>query len=73
MANYISVEVITRTDDLGQNLPYQIVWSDRKKYTIKRIIHVCQPEDMMIRYTILIANKQRQLFFNGKDWKLCVI
>lgn len=70
MKKYIPVKVITESDSFGNETPKLILWSDNKQYNIQRIIQVCQPEDKVIRYTILIGDKQRQLFFNGKEWRI---
>ena len=70
MKEYISVDVITEPDEFGNMLPKQILCSNKRRYNIQRIIQVCQPEDKVIRYTILVADKQRQLFFNGIDWRV---
>lgn len=70
MKEYTPVNVITEPDEFGNIIPKQILCSNKRSYNIQRIIQVCQPEDKVIRYTILVANKQRQLFFNGKDWRV---
>ena len=70
MKEYTPVTVLTETDAFGNITPTQILWSNDRRYHIQRIIQVCQPEDKVIRYTILIADTQRQLFFNGKEWRI---
>lgn len=55
MKCYTSVEVITEPDECGQLLPKQIIYTNNKTYPIKRILHICQPEDMVVRYTVLIG------------------
>ena len=68
MSCYTPVEVITAPDENGQLLPKQIICSNNRTYSIKRILHICQPEDMVVRYTVLVGKEQRHLFFNGKNW-----
>ena len=70
MKDYTPVIVITEPDEFGNIIPKQILCSNKRSYNIQRIIQVSQPEDKVIRYTILVADKQRQLFFNGKDWRV---
>ena len=70
MKGYTPVNVVTEPDGFGNETPMQIVWSDNRRFHIQRIIQVCQPEDKVIRYTILIGGKQRQLFFNGLEWRI---
>lgn len=70
MKGYIPVEVITEIDEFGNETPKEILWNNERRYHIQRVIHVCQPEDKVIRYTILIADTQRQLFFNGSEWRI---
>ena len=67
---YTPVNVETKIDEFNQIMPMAIIWNTKKKYSIERIIHICQPEDLMIRYTILISGKQRQLFYDGKEWRI---
>lgn len=67
---YTSVKVITEPDESGQLLPKQIICSNNRTYLIKRILHICQPEDMVVRYTVLVGKEQRHLFFNGKEWRV---
>lgn len=70
MAKYFPVQVITKEDECGQIMPDIVIWDGSKSFLIERIIHVCQPEDLIIRYTIKIAGKQRCLYSNGIDWKI---
>lgn len=70
MKCYTSVEVITEPDECGQLLPKQIIYTNNKTYPIKRILHICQPEDMVVRYTVLIGKEQRHLFCNGEKWRV---
>lgn len=70
MEKYTPVNVITESDEFGNVLPIQILWSGKRSYKIQRILQVCQPEDKIIRYTILISNKQRQLYYNGSEWRV---
>lgn len=56
MAKYVQVNVLSSPDENGDSVPTHIVWSDSRKFPIDRIIHVCQPEDMVVRYTIRIRN-----------------
>ena len=70
MSCYTPVEVITEPDECGQLLPKQIIYTNNKTYPIKRILHICQPEDMVVRYTVLVGKEQRHLFFNGKNWRV---
>lgn len=51
-------------------MPSAIVWKDQKKYLIQRIIHICQPEDLIFRYTILVGGEMRHLFYDGKEWRI---
>jgi len=67
--DYTPVEVVTKKDETGQEMPGTIV-KNGKEYPIKRIIHICQPEDMVVRYTVLIGRVQRSLFFNGSEWRV---
>ena len=55
MAKYYPVEVITKTDECGQVMPDVIVWNGNRTFLIERIIHVCQPEDLIIRYTVKVV------------------
>lgn len=66
--DFTPVEVVMKKDESGQELPGVIV-KDGKEYPIKRIIHICQPEDMVIRYTVQIGRTQRSLFYNGSEWR----
>ena len=68
MSGYTPVEVITAPDESGQLLSKQIICSNNRTYSIKRILHICQPEDLVVRYMVLVGKEQRQLFFNGKNW-----
>lgn len=70
LANYYAVEVVTRTDECGQILPEVILWDGDCSFPVERILHVCQPEDMIIRYTVKVAGKQRHLYFNGSEWRI---
>ena len=70
MKEYIPVDVITEIDEFGNETPKEIVWTNERRYHIQRVIQVCQPEDKVIRYTILIADTQRQLFYNGSEWRI---
>ena len=69
MNSYTPVEVVVQTDECGQTVPRKIVYSD-KVFPIKRILHICQPEDMVVRYTVLIEKEQRHLFYNGQSWRI---
>ena len=70
MKEYTPVNVITEPDRFGNETPTQILWSGKRRFHIQRIIQICQPDDKVIRYTILIADQQRQLFFNGTEWRI---
>lgn len=70
MAMYIPVNVIPKKDELGQILPQSIIWNNSTVYPIERILHVCNPEDMVTRFTIKVAGRQRYLYWNGTDWRL---
>ena len=70
MNGYTPVQVVTRPDEFNNIIPIEILWSDDRRYPIQRILHVCQPEDMILRYTVLIKGRQRQLFFNGSEWRV---
>jgi len=66
--DYTPVEVVMEKDEFGQDMP-GIIRKDGKEYHIKRILHICQPEDMVVRYTVQIGRTQRSLFFNGTEWR----
>lgn len=68
MKGYTEVDVITESDGCGQALPAKIVCVNKGIFPIKRILHICQPEDMVVRYTVLIGKEQRHLFHNGDKW-----
>ena len=70
MAKYYPVEVITKTDECGQVMPDVIIWNGNRTFLIERIIHVCQPEDLIIRYTVKVVGKQRHLYCNGAEWRI---
>lgn len=70
MKKYTPVNVLTETDEFGNATPTDILWTNKRRYHIQRVIQVCQPEDKVIRYTVLIADSQRQLFFNGSEWRI---
>lgn len=70
MNRYTPVNVLTEPDEFGNATPTDILWNNSRRYHIQRIIQVCQPEDKVIRYTVLIADVQRQLFFNGNEWRI---
>jgi|GEM_PF-1917535 len=70
MKQYTPVNVLTEPDEFGNATPTDILWTNNRRYHIQRIIQVCQPEDKVIRYTVLIADSQRQLFFNGTEWRI---
>ena len=67
---YTPVTVETTLDECGQDMPSAIVWKDQKKYLIQRIVHICQPEDLIFRYTILVGGEMRHLFYDGKEWRI---
>jgi len=67
---YTSVSVETVIDECGQTMPSKIIWNGKTKYSIERIVHICQPEDLIIRYTILVHGRMRHLFFDGKEWRI---
>lgn len=70
MGKYYPVEVVTRTDECGQVIPDYLIWNRKTKYLIERILHVCQPEDQVVRYTIKVDGKQRNLYSNGIEWRI---
>ena len=69
MPRYIPVDVITQKDDGGNVLPAGILWGGTV-YKIVRVIHISQPDDMVISYTILIGNRHRRLMYNGIEWRI---
>ncbi len=66
--DYTPVEVVMEKDEFGQDMP-GIIRKNGKEYHIKRILHICQPEDKVVRYTVQIGRTQRNLFFNGTEWR----
>ena len=70
MAKYIPVAVKAVPDGCGQIVPMQIIWNGSACFPIERILHICQPEDLITRYTIKVAGRQRYLFWNGADWRI---
>lgn len=70
MNSYKKVNVETIVDDCDQIIPVAVKCSQNKSYKVKRILHICIPEDKIIRYTILIGNSTRYLIFNGYEWRL---
>lgn len=70
MAKYYPVEMIVICDECNQILPKTIVWNGNKQYPIERIIHICQPEDLITRYTVKVAGRQRCLYHNGTEWRI---
>lgn len=70
MTKYIPVRVNARADEFGQPLPMQIIWNGAVCFPIERILHICQSEDLITRYTIIVAGKQRYLYWNGADWRI---
>ena len=64
------VKVNTGEDECGQIVPKEIVWENNKIYRIKRILYTCCPEDYVVRYTVLIGNSQRYLYYDGKGWTI---
>ena len=67
---YTPVTVETSLDDCGQNMPAAIIWKGKKKYPIERIVHICHPEDLVVRYTILVGGEMRNLFCDGSEWRI---
>ena len=70
LAKYIPVAVASKKDDLGQMLPQSIIWDKTSVFPIERILHICHPEDLVTRYTVKGAGRQRYLFWNGADWRI---
>lgn len=70
MNSYQKVNIETRVDECGQIIPIAVKCSRNKTYKIRRILHICIPEDKIIRYTVLIGKSTRYLIFNGNEWRL---
>ena len=70
MEDYARVEVVSGTDGSGNAVPRKIVWGEGRTFGIQRVISVCQPEDKMTMYTVLVEGRQRKLFFNGSEWRV---
>ena len=70
MEDYARVEVVSEFDGSGNAVPRKIVWGEGKAFGIQRVISVCQPEDKMTMYTVLVEGRQRKLFFNGSEWRV---
>ena len=70
MAKYFPVDILFDYDECNQMIPKIIVWSGQYQYPIERILHVCQPEDLITRYTVRVAGKQRCLYHNGEEWRI---
>lgn len=70
MSSYQKIYVETTVDGCGQTIPVAVSRDQNKYYKIKRILHMCFPEDNIIRYTVLIGRSTKYLFYNGKEWRL---
>lgn len=70
MKKYHPVDIDAHIDEFGQEIPDMIIWNDCEFYPVERIIHVCQPEDHIVRYTIRVDGRQRCLYFNGSQWRI---
>lgn len=70
MAKYFPVDMVVSYDECNQMIPTDIIWNGNCRFPIERIIHVCQPEDLITRYTVRVAGKQRCLYHNGEEWRI---
>lgn len=70
MAKYYLVEMVVSYDECNQMIPQIIVWNGNYRYQVERIIHICQTEDLITRYTVKVAGRQRCLYHNGVEWRI---
>ncbi len=70
MAKYYPIEMVVDYDNCNQMIPKVIIWNGVRQYPIERIIHICQPEDLITRYTMKVAGRQRCFYFNGLEWRI---
>ncbi len=67
------VDVICLFNVHGDISPMFVVWKNKVKYPIERIIQKCPASSMYgggtgMRYTCLINNQRRYLFLNNNRW-----
>lgn len=71
MAKSVYVGVNANCDELGNLIPTKIMWEDGREFVIERVIHSCPVDESngcVVKYTVLIAGKQRHLYHDHSRW-----
>jgi hypothetical protein len=68
---YVTMELLVRTD--GSMRPQNMIWENGASYPIDRILHITPAASLKvggrgIRYTVIIAQKERHLFYEDGRW-----
>ena len=68
---YVTIELLVRTD--GSVRPKNMIWENGVCYPIDRVLHITPAASLKvgghgIRYTVVIANKERYLFCEDGRW-----
>lgn len=72
--NY-NIEMVVKYYKDGHYLPLYIVWEDGSKYKVDRITQTQEGASLKyglqgMRFTCLIQNQYRYLFFDGTSWSV---
>ena len=67
------IEVICKYEYSGDIIPLEIIWHDGQRFKIDRILQVCpftgkNNEGITRRYTCMIHQHRRYLYFSKKYW-----
>ncbi|NLC05347.1 MAG: hypothetical protein GX778_02355 [Erysipelothrix sp.] len=72
--NY-NIDVVVKHYKDGRFIPLYIIWEDETKYKIDRITAIQEGASLKyglqgMRFTCIIQNQYRYLFYNGTYWSI---
>ena len=73
-----NIDVVVKYYQDGRFIPLYLLWDDDTKYKIDRITAIQEGASLKYglqgkRFTCLIQNQYRFLFYNGRPWSVCPI